>query len=663
MRRASSSLRSHLTHYKTACRIVTYRAFLSDFNPPIPFKENQSPFSSPHLTPCNKTHGLLLQFHKNPYRNQNTLVETPPQLSSRQRKIKQKDDLEEAFESATTTEEILSAFEAMDSSFDENDKKLGLACLKVGQHLDSEGMDIEKTLAFANRALKILDRDDKGGSLTVAMALHLLGSVNYSLKRFSESLGFLNRANRIMTKVEEEGCSDFDIRPVSHAIQLQLANTKTAMGRREEALVNLRKCLDLKEMILEPNSRELGKANRDLAEAYAAVLNFNEALPLCLKALEIHKSQLGHNSVEVAHDRRLLGIIYSGREEHDKALEQNELSKKVLKNWGLGSDLLHAEIDAANIQIALGKYDEAINTLKGIVQQTDKESETRLLIFISMAKALCNQEKVADSKRCLEISCGILDKKESISPEKIAEAYMEISMLYETMNEFETAISLLKKSISILEKLPQEQHAEGNALARIGWLLLLTGKVAQAIPYLESAAERLTESFGPKHFGVGYIYNNLGAAYMELERPQSAAQMFAFAKDIIDVSLGPHHADSIEACQNLANAYGAMGSYGLAMEFQQRVIDAWESHGPSARDELQEANRRFEELKKRAWSSSSEVPIKALPLPHASDFVSTKSSTQPDGESSFNSKGFATTCSSESVLTRNAQPDAQVSYK
>jgi hypothetical protein len=78
---------------------------------------------------------------------------------------------------------------------------------------------------------------------------------------------------------------------------------------------------------------------------------------------------------------------------------------------------------------------------------------------------------------------------------------------------------------------------------------------------LESAASTLKECFGPKHYGVGYIYNNLGAAYLELDRPQSAAQMFAVAKDIMDVSLGPHHTDSIEACQNLSKAYDTMGRY------------------------------------------------------------------------------------------------------
>lgn len=451
---------------------------------------------------------------------------------------------------------MLGAFKKMESSFD--DKELGLASLKIGLKLDQEGEDPNKILHFADRALKGLDTDGKP-SLLVAMTLQLMGSANYLLKRFSDGLGYLNRSNRMLGKLEEEGSSVEDIRPVQHAVLLELANVKTAMGRREEAIRDLRKCLEIKETTFDEDSVELGKANRDVAEAYVAVLNFKESLPFALKALEIHKNHLGNNSVEVARDRRLLGVIYSGLEQHEKALEQNELSQKVLKNWGLSSDLLRAEIDAANMQIALGKTDQAINTLRDAVQKTEKDSQTRALVFISMGKALCDQQKLADAKRCLEISCGILDKKEAVSPIEVAEAYSEISMQYESINEFETAISLLKRALALLEKLPQEQHSEGSVSARIGWLLLLTGQVQQAIPYLESAAERLEGSFGSKHFGVGYIYNNLGAAYLELDRPQSAAQMFAVAKDIMDVALGPHHADSIEACQNLSKAYSAMG--------------------------------------------------------------------------------------------------------
>lgn len=57
-------------------------------------------------------------------------------------------------------------------------------------------------------------------------------------------------------------------------------------------------------------------------------------------------------------------------------------------------------------------------------------------------------------------------------------------------------------------------------------------------------------------------------------------------------------------------------SYSLAMEFQQQVADAWENHGLCARNELREAHRLLEQLKKKAQGSPSAVfPANALPLP------------------------------------------------
>ncbi|ESQ51709.1 hypothetical protein EUTSA_v10016393mg [Eutrema salsugineum] len=556
------------------------------------------------------------QFRENPFRNLNTHVEEPTEISSSEMIDQEKIDLEEAFESAKTTDEMVRLFKEMELSFEGNE--LGLSALKLGLHLDREGEDPEKVLSYADKALKSFDVIGDKPTLLVAMALQLMGSANYGLKRFSDSLGYLNRANRILVKLEADGdCVVEDVRPVLHAVQLELANVKNAMGRREEAIENLKKSLEIKEMTFEEDSKEMGVSNRSLADAYVAVLNFDEALPYALKALEIHKKELGSNSAEVAQDRRLLGVIYSGLEQHDKALEQNRLSQRVLKNWGMKVELIRAEIDAANMKVALGKYEEAIDVLKSVVQQTDKDSEMRAMVFISMSKALVNQQKFADSKKCLEFACEILEKKETVSPVEVAEAYSEVAMQYESMNEFEIAISLLQKTLSILEKLPQEQHSEGSVSARIGWLLLFSGRVSQAVPYLESAAERLKESFGAKHFGVGYVYNNLGAAYLELGRPQSAAQMFAVAKDIMDVSLGPNHVDSIDACQNLSKAYAGMGNYSLAVEFQQRVIDAWDNHGDSAKDEMKEAKRLLEELrlKARGSVSTNNLVTKALPLP------------------------------------------------
>ncbi|KAF0916809.1 hypothetical protein E2562_011638 [Oryza meyeriana var. granulata] len=48
-------------------------------------------------------------------------------------------------------------------------------------------------------------------------------------------------------------------------------------------------------------------------------------------------------------------------------------------------------------------------------------------------------DRSADSKRCLEISCGILDTKVSVIPGRVVQVYAEMSMLYDSTIEFEVA--------------------------------------------------------------------------------------------------------------------------------------------------------------------------------------------------------------------------------
>ncbi|KAK1289750.1 hypothetical protein QJS10_CPB18g01649 [Acorus calamus] len=448
----------------------------------------------------------------------------------------------------------------MESAFGEDDKRLALACLNVGQHLDSVGSsDHDEILSFASRALKILDR---GGDsdVTIVKALILMGSVMFNLKRFDECFGYLNRADRILDVICEAVPGDLDIRSLRHTVQHKLAKMKTGVGRRAEAVEHLRKCLELKESILEMGDVRLAVMNRELAEALSGVLNFKEALLSCLKALEIHESGLGHGSVEVGRDRRLLSTIYCALGEHRRALEQIVLCQKVFDDLGLVADLNDAGIIEANIQIASGKFEEAMNTLGGVVKKMDKESLPRAMVFIAMAKALCKMERLSDAKRCSEIACDILEAKELVVPARVAEAYAEAALLYEAMNDFEAELSILKRGVAILEGLPQEWQLQGTLEGRVGFVFLHMGKVPQAVPYLESALEKLKESFGPKQLAVGYAYKNLGVAYLELDRAQSAVQMLLAAKENITASVGPLHVETIDTCQNLANAYNAMGS-------------------------------------------------------------------------------------------------------
>ncbi|KAL5219238.1 hypothetical protein ABZP36_019922 [Zizania latifolia] len=489
----------------------------------------------------------------------------------------------------------------------------GLEFLQAAE-LREAANDHQEAFVLAFKALEPLQVSLGGWSLPVARALRLAGSAASRLGRLSDGLESLNAAADIIDSLES---GDTDVATVGAAVHEQLARTKTAMGHRWDAVSDLRRAMELKTSLLEEGSVELGEAYKDVAEAYTGVLNFEKALPLFLKALEISEKHFGEESPEVAKVRRLLAIVYVGLGRNEEALGQSKLVKMVYERLGLDMELSLVEIDVANVLILLGRSDEAMDVLKRVMNRANKESEERALAFVAMAKILVAQdeERFGDSKRCLEIACGILDMKNSVSPGRVAEVYAEVSMLYESMTEFEVSMCLMKKTLGFLEGVPEMQHIQGSISARMGWLLMLTERADEAVPYLERAVEKLKNCFGPLHFGLGFAYKNLGEAYLGIDQPQSAVKYLALARDMINATFGPKHEDSIDAIQSLANAYGVMGSYKLAMDCQEQVIDAYRSCGPGSSEDLKEAYRLREQIKKKAQGLRHAVfPANSLPV-------------------------------------------------
>jgi len=55
----------------------------------------------------------------------------------------------------------------------------------------------------------------------------------------------------------------------------------------------------------------------------------------------------------------------------------------------------------------------------------------------------------------------------------------------------------MKKTLVLLEGTSEMQHIAGSISGRMGWLLLLTRRVSESVPYLESAVDKLKNCFRP----------------------------------------------------------------------------------------------------------------------------------------------------------------------
>jgi tetratricopeptide (TPR) repeat protein len=106
------------------------------------------------------------------------------------------------------------------------------------------------------------------------------------------------------------GGSDCRVWIMNQRKRKMLQRYKKSMGKMLEALVNLKTVLELKVRILGRDNKELGTAYANLAEAYMVALNYNDALPLCLKSLDFQISEFGANSLGMA--RYCNGTIRTG---------------------------------------------------------------------------------------------------------------------------------------------------------------------------------------------------------------------------------------------------------------------------------------------------------------------------------------------------------------
>lgn len=95
--------------------------------------------------------------------------------------------------------------------------------------------------------------------------------------------------------------------------------------------------------------------------------------------------------------------------------------------------------------------------------------------------------------------------------------------------------------------------------AQIGMLLYFTGKAQEAIPYMEEAAANLRHSYGDGHFSLALVLNHLAVAYVELENPNKAVELFEESKGILTKTHGPGQQDTLSVYYNLMKIYASMG--------------------------------------------------------------------------------------------------------
>ncbi|OMO69663.1 Tetratricopeptide TPR-1 [Corchorus olitorius] len=478
---------------------------------------------------------------------------------------------------------------------------LGPFLLKQTKDMLSSGENPHKALELALRAAKSFEKCADGKpSLDLVMSLHVLAALYCNLGQYDEAIPVLERSIEI--PVLEDG--------QTHALAkfagcMQLGDTYAMLGQIENSILCYTAGLEIQRQVLGETDPRVGETCRYVAEAHVQALQFDEAEKLCQMALDIHRENGAPASIEEAADRRLMGLICDSKGDYESALEHYVLASMAMAANGHEVDVASIDCSIGDAYLSLARFDEAIfayqKALTVFKSAKGENHPTVASVFVRLADLYNKIGKLRDSRTYCENALRIYGKPNpGIPSEEIASGLIDIAAIYQSMNELDQSLKLLKKALSIFGEAPGQQSTIAGIEAQMGVMYYMMGSFADSYNTFKSAISKFRASGEKKSALFGIALNQMGLACVQRYAINEAADLFEEARSILEKEYGPYHPDTLGVYSNLAGTYDAMGRIDDAIEILDYVVDMREEKLGTANPDVIDEKRRLSELLKEA---------------------------------------------------------------
>ncbi|KAL2515763.1 Tetratricopeptide repeat (TPR)-like superfamily protein [Forsythia ovata] len=478
---------------------------------------------------------------------------------------------------------------------------LGPFLLKQARDLMSSGDNPRRALGLALRAAKSFEKCANGKpSLDGVMCLHVIAAIHCSLGQYSEAIPILEHSIEI--PMIKEG---HDHALAKFAGYMQLGDTYAMLGQLENSISCYTTGLEVQKQVLGEHDPRVGETCRYLAEAHIQAMQFDEAQKLCQMALDIHRENGSPASLEEAADRRLMGMICESKGDHEIALEHLVLASMAMVANGQESEVASVDCSIGDTYLSLNRYDEAIfayqKALASLKSSKGENHPAVASVFVRLADLYNKTGKLRDARSYCENALRIYEKPmPGIAPEEIASGLTDISAIYESMNELEHALKLLKKALKIYNDAPGQQNTVAGIEAQMGVMYYMLGSYSESYSSFKSATTKLRASGEKKSAFFGIALNQMGLACVQRYAINEAVELFEEARGILEQEYGPYHPDTLGVYSNLAGTYDAIGRLDDAIEILELIVGMREEKLGTANPDVEDEKKRLAELLKQS---------------------------------------------------------------
>ncbi|CAI9272750.1 unnamed protein product [Lactuca saligna] len=487
---------------------------------------------------------------------------------------------------------------------------LGPYLLKQTRELLSAGENPKKALELGIRAMRAFETNrSQKPNLEYVLCLHIVAALYCSLGQYFNAIPLLERSIEIPSMGEGQNNS-----LAKFAGCMQLGDTYAMLGYIENSILCYTNGLGIQRQVLGVTDPRFGETCRYVAEAHIQALEFDEAKKLCEMALDIHKANGTTASVEEAADRRLMGLVCDAKGEYEAALEHYVLASITMSAAGQDADVAAIDVCIGDAYLSLARYDEAVFAYQkalNVFKSTKGDNHPSVAsVFVRLAELYNRMGKFRESKSYCGNALRIYEKPMPGSPnDEIANGFIEVSAIYESMNELGPAINLLKKALKVFGKVQGQLSTIAGVEAQMGVLYYMMRLYNDSYDYFKIAVSKLRVVAEKKSALFGSVLNQMGLACVQIELLDEAADLFEEAKGVLEVEYGPHHPETLGVYSNLAGTYDAMGRWEDAIEILEYVVGMREEKLGTASSDVDDEKRRLAQLLKDARRDRSKKSL------------------------------------------------------
>lgn len=350
-----------------------------------------------------------------------------------------------------------------------------------------------------------------------------------------------------------------------------------------------------------PHSSRLADTLKLLGNAYLADHKFSEAIAYHTKAIEVYKSALPSNGIELARIETGLAILYRDQDRSAEAeryfseslttFDENPNYTGVEIAWDLHNmgviRAFRGELREAEpiLQRCIGVY-EAVGTRAA---QADL-AEAHFHFADVLRKEGKNDQAEMEFKKSLELQ----QSTRGPNAPQVAYVLNGLALVYQDEGKNTAARQLLQRAMEVERSSSAPREPDGITLNNLGLAAEGAGNYSEAETLFRKAITIVERDKGPEAPTLAAPLDNLGCLYRDHEQfdLNAAEALLQRALSIREKALGSDHPDTAITLSNLSLTYFYQQKPDLAEQFAERALPIQQrTYGPDSLEVSTALNR------------------------------------------------------------------------